>query len=324
MASEEHDGCFVSNEFPCFKADYDRLDPRFLWLYFSRQKAWSEALGLSSGSTPTSRNRLKEEQFLRMVLPIPPLSEQRRIVARIEELASKIEEARTLRQRAVEEAEALAKSQLAATVDTLVKRVGSRPLGQLIMKAGYGTSAKCNYERPKGAVPVLRIPNVASERVNSDAMKYGTLSSAELQRVVVSEGDVLVVRTNGSADLVGRCAVVPRLPEPTAFASYLIRLRCDPKIISPHYLQLMLKHLRTGGELIDFARTTAGQYNVSLGRLGGAPLPVPPLAEQRGIVARMDELQERVDTLKRLQIESAAELDTLLPSILDKAFKGEL
>jgi len=258
------------------------------------------------------------------VVPLPSLTEQRRIVTRIEELAAKIDEARGLRLQTAMEAEALAKSQLAATVDTLVKRVGSRPLGQLIMEAGYGTSAKCNYERPKGAVPVLRIPNVASERVNSDAMKYGTLSSAELQRVVVSEGDVLVVRTNGSADLVGRCAVVPRLPEPTAFASYLIRLRCDPKTISPHYLQLMLKHLRTGGELIDFARTTAGQYNVSLGRLGGAPLPVPPLAEQRGIVARMDELQERVDTLKRLQIESAAELDALLPSILDKAFKGEL
>lgn len=316
------DGAVVTNDFWAFEVDSRAAEPGFLDAYFGTPE-FVEACGRASEGT-TNRVRLQLERFLDIVVPLPSLTEQRRIVTRIEELAAKIDEARGLRLQTAMEAEALAKSQLAATVDTLVKRVGSRPLGQLIMEAGYGTSAKCNYERPKGAVPVLRIPNVASERVNSDAMKYGTLSSAELQRVVVSEGDVLVVRTNGSADLVGRCAVVPRLPEPTAFASYLIRLRCDPKTISPHYLQLMLKHLRTGGELIDFARTTAGQYNVSLGRLGGAPLPVPPLAEQRGIVARMDELQERVDTLKRLQIESAAELDALLPSILDKAFKGEL
>ena len=53
-------------------------------------------------------------------------------------------------------------------------------------------------------------------------------------------------------------------------------------------------------------------------------IPVPPLPEQRRIVAYLDNLQAKVDTLKRLQVETAAELDALLPSILDKAFKGEL
>jgi type I restriction enzyme S subunit len=86
----------------------------------------------------------------------------------------------------------------------------------------------------------------------------------------------------------------------------------------------MLKHLRTTGDLIDFARTTAGQYNVSLGRLRNASLPVPPLAEQRRLVAYLDGLAGQVAALARLQSETAAELDALLPSILDKAFKGKL
>ena len=51
---------------------------------------------------------------------------------------------------------------------------------------------------------------------------------------------------------------------------------------------------------------------------------VPPLAEQRRIVAELDALQAEVDALKRLQAETAAELDALLPAILDRAFKGEL
>ena len=51
---------------------------------------------------------------------------------------------------------------------------------------------------------------------------------------------------------------------------------------------------------------------------------VPPIAEQRRIVAELDALQTEVDALKRLQAETATELDALLPAILDRAFKGEL
>lgn len=222
-----------------------------------------------------------------------------------------------------EEVEALPNSELTAIFKALLEQNDACQLDKLLLEAGYGTSTKCEYERLENSVPVLRIPNVASERVNFDDVKYGTLTNAELDRVLVTEGDVIVVRTNGSADLVGRCAVVPTLSEPTAFASYLIRLRCDRQIVDSDYLQLMFKHLRTAGTLFDFARTTAGQYNVSLGRLRAAQIPIPPLPEQRRIVAYLDNLQTKIDALKQMQAETAAELNALMPSILDKAFKGE-
>jgi type I restriction enzyme S subunit len=53
-------------------------------------------------------------------------------------------------------------------------------------------------------------------------------------------------------------------------------------------------------------------------------IPLPPLPEQQRIVAYLDGLQAKVDALKKRQAETAAELDALLPSILDKAFRGEL
>jgi type I restriction enzyme S subunit len=53
-------------------------------------------------------------------------------------------------------------------------------------------------------------------------------------------------------------------------------------------------------------------------------IPLPPLAEQRRIVAHLDGLQAKVDSLKALQAQTAAELDALLPSIRDRAFKGKL
>ena len=53
-------------------------------------------------------------------------------------------------------------------------------------------------------------------------------------------------------------------------------------------------------------------------------MPIIPLSEQRRTVAYLDDLQARVDPLKRLQAQTSAELDAMLPSILDKAFSGEL
>jgi type I restriction enzyme S subunit len=317
----ELDGAVVTNDFPVFNVVEKRLLPAYLgWM--CRTASFVEECKRASEGT-TNRVRLQEDKFLALEIPLPPLVEQRRVVARIEELAAQIHEARTLRRQADEEAEALPLAELSAVFQRQAERYGILRLEELLTEAGYGSSEKCDSVRIEGGTPVLRIPNVASERITLCGLKYARLSERDSQRLALSEGDILVVRTNGSLELVGRSAVVPRLDEPFAFASYMIRLRFDRKRIVPDYAQRMLQHLRVAGVLVDFARTTAGQYNVSLGRLRSAEIPSPPLPEQRRIVAELDALQAEVDALKRLQAETAAELDALLPSILDKAFKGE-
>ena len=71
VASNENDGCYVSNEFPCFRVKEELVNVHYLWKYFSRDLIWTEAFGLSTGGTPTSRNRLKEGAFLQLQIPIP-------------------------------------------------------------------------------------------------------------------------------------------------------------------------------------------------------------------------------------------------------------
>ena len=66
------------------------------------------------------------------------------------------------------------------------------------------------------------------------------------------------------------------------------------------------------------------QGNLNLNRVRLFVIPFPPLPEQRRIAAYLDDLQAKVDGMKALQAKSQAEFDALLPSILDKAFKGEL
>ncbi len=320
----ELDGMFVSDKFPTYELDRSKVDENWLRWYFLCPPLWEEAQSMSIGSAALSKLTLNPPKFLLLTIPLPPLAEQRRVVARIKELAAQIHEARTLRHQAAEEAEALPLTELNAVFSREAEQQGTTRLEELLVDAGYGSSEKCDPERAEGATPVLRIPNVASEQISLNDLKYARLNKRDSEKLFLSEGDVLVVRTNGSLELVGRSAVVPKLGEPFAFASYMIRLRFDQNRIAPDYAQRMLRHLRVSGALVDFARTTAGQYNVSLGRLRAAGIPVPPLAEQRRIVAELDALQAEVDEVKRLQNETATELDALMPSILDRAFRGEL
>lgn len=320
IVPDELNGSIVSSHYFVFGIDESKLNRSFLDFY-SRTLAFRNQVA-AQGSTNYAA--IRPNDVLGYSIPLPPLAEQQRIVARIEELAAKIEEARGLRRQAVEAAKALLNSQLRIKFESMTLKHGTSRLDNLIVEAGYGSSEKSTPERIKGAVPVLRIPNVASERLKLDDLKYTCLSQKDCERLLLKDGDILVVRTNGSIDLVGRCAVVFNLPEPMAFASYMIRLRLDKNSIDATFAQRMLRYLRTSGQLIDFARTSAGQYNVSLGRLRSAEIPLPPVSEQQHIVIYLDGLQAKVDALKRLQAEIAAELDAMLPSILDKAFRGDL
>ena len=219
LAGKDVHGCYVSNEFPCFRLREERADGRYLHYYFSRESIWNEALGLSSGGTPTSRNRLKEDRLLAMAVPLPPIEEQRRVVQRIDLLTRKVQTVHKLQAEITTELDSLIRSVTSDLFASASKRFGGVKLSGLIADSGYGTSVKCSVEREDGSVPVLRIPNVAAGAISFSDLKFGVLSDRELDGVSLQSADVLLVRTNGSLSLVGRCAVVEELPEPTAFAS---------------------------------------------------------------------------------------------------------
>lgn len=323
VASEEHNGCFVSNEFPCFEADHDRLDPRFLWLFFSRQKAWSEALGLSSGSTPTSRNRLKEDQFQRMVIPLPPLPEQQRIVAQIEELAAKIGEARTLRQHAA--AEAL----LAAGRRALIGGTPTDdwiPLCTFVAEIENGKSPACEA-RPANLHEwgVLKVGAISFGVFDERENKALPPDHPYDPRYEVKVGDFLMSRANTTA-LVGACAIVERTRPRLLLSDKIFRFHFKKGVeMVPAWLNHVMKSPALREQIARRASgTSPTMKNISKEKVLALFVPQNSESEQRRIVAELDALQAEVDELKLLQAKTASELDALLPSILDKAFKGEL
>lgn len=81
VAGKEHEGCFVSNEFPVFELDANIVSPDYLLLYFSLPSVWSYVESKCQGTTKASRFRFKEKFFLDIQVPIPRIEVQKRIIS---------------------------------------------------------------------------------------------------------------------------------------------------------------------------------------------------------------------------------------------------
>jgi type I restriction enzyme S subunit len=122
--------------------------------------------------------------------------------------------------------------------------------------------------------------------------------------------------------LVGKCAVFD-LDNEYAFASYLIRLRLDQEKAEPRLISAYINSPAGRTDMFSERKQMTGQANVNAKKLKALPISLPPLPEQRRIVAHLDALQSNLDALRRHQTETAAALDALLPAVLERAFRGE-
>jgi type I restriction enzyme S subunit len=320
LSSEKFAGKFLSPQFPTFLCDDSKLDREFLGWLMRRPVLW-EDLGSRASGMGDRRRTLTPDALFKCEIPLPPLAEQRRVVARIEELAANIREAHTLCQKAAEQIKALVACRVAYLFEHgPAKGWISGKLGDYVVDACYGTSEKTTHDA--AGVPILRMGNIQNGQLETNDLKYLHLSERDRAKLLLKRGDILVNRTN-SADLVGKCAVFD-LDGDFSFASYLIRLRLDQKRAEPRLISSFINSPAGRAYMLSEKRQMTGQANVNATKLKALPIALPPLSEQRRIVAELDALQAEVDALKRLQGETAAELVALLLAILDRAFKGEL
>lgn len=261
--------------------------------------------------------------------PLPPLpkylAEQRRIVAKIDQLAAKIDEARGLRERTLDEVRALIQSARRTAI-------GDSPgsdwlaLTDVVENIENGWSPQC-LKRPaaNGEWGVVKVGAVSFGAFDPAENKALPASLAPRPQHEIRQGDLLMSRAN-TLDLVGACAYVHETPARLLLCDKIFRFvfRRGGRL-APKYLDQVLKSPALRAQIVAGATgTSPTMKNIAKAKIMRLRLPVPPVPEQRRIVAYLDELQAKVDRLKALQAQTAAELDALLPSILDKAFKGEL
>ncbi|MBS4067217.1 MAG: restriction endonuclease subunit S [Sulfurimonas sp.] len=317
LVPELLDGAVVSNDFPSFNLNLERLEPKFLeWL--SKTSVFVDLCKAASEGT-TNRVRLKEEKFLAMAIPLPPLTEQQWIVARIEELAAKINEARGLRRQAVEEAEALLQS-TSRQLFSMSKYHGSAVLASLCTDIIDCLHSNAIYS--DSGIPTLRSPDVGWGKLFPDkALK--TSEDEYLRRTRRGElvpGDIIIVREGGGT---GKAGIVQE-GQKMSLGQRVMQVRPDSRKILPQFLLYQwLSPIIQQDHIAPLSKGSASPH-LNIGAIKKFPIVLPSIEEQRRIVSYLDNLGAKVDTLKHHQAETARELDAMLPSILDKAFKAQL
>jgi type I restriction enzyme, S subunit len=320
LIPDELDGAIVTNDFPLFDVARDRLDAAFLgWM--SKTASFVELCKRASEGT-TNRVRLSEDRFKALNIPLPPLDEQRRIVARIEELAAKVEEARGLRQLLVGETQKFS----SVAISQFVSAHGNRyvRLDEIIDDSSLRNGKSIKSIPAETGIHCLTLGALRDGRVDTSNSKPVPMQADDARPYLVTKGDVFVVRGNGSKELCGRAGIVLEDASDMIFPDLFIKVSLPRDIVDPRFFVAVWNASELRSWIEESAKTTSGIWKINQGHILAARIPLPPATEQRRIVAELDLLQAKVDSAKALQAETAAELNAMLPAILDKAFKGEL
>jgi len=275
---------------------------------------YREEISRLAGST--TFKEVRRGALKRFQIPLPPLSEQRRIV-------EILDQADALRKKRAE-ADAKAARILPALFYKMFGDPATNPkgwrkgrVGDVVIETQYGTSVRASSVRD--GVAVVRMNNIdVAGRLDLSELKYAVLPSAELTKYALRDGDVLFNRTN-SKELVGKTGLW-RGEVPAVAASYLIRVRVDEHVVRPAFLWAIMNTRFMKQLLLDKSRRAIGMANINAQELRALPIIIPPLALQQAF------------ELSLLQIErlatdySAARLamERLFSGLLHRALTGDL
>lgn len=246
------------------------------------------------------------------------LSEQRRIVAKIESLATKIDEAHGLRTKSQAASRLIWRSGAAVILSGITGDLW-QPLGDIVEISGGGTPSKSNPLFWGGDIPWVSPKDMKTPEIHS-AEDFITEAGLTGSSTRLYEPGALLIVIRG---------MILAHTVPVAVLRVPATINQDMKALQPRegvdveYLATVLRALN-GHLLQQVDKSSHDTRKLVTPKLSAFRVPVPPVNEQRRIVGELEDLQTKVDRLKGLQQKTAAELDALLPSILDKAFKGEL
>jgi type I restriction enzyme S subunit len=241
---------------------------------------------------------------------LPPLDQQRRIA----ELLWAVDES-------VQQGNALVEScgsYRARFISDFIGRFGSTatPIGRHLINLQYGSSSRSQLTQESDALPVLRIPNVIGGKIDYTDLVWQKLTPEE-SKYVLEDGDVLIVRTNGNPDYVGRTAVYERATfVHCLFASYLIRLQTDRTSLLPRYLHEMLESAEIKRVVKQYVRSSAGNYNLNTDSIRKVALPIPSVDDQAALIEALVSLDEGMQAAKTQVVNSIALQSVLINSTL--------
>lgn len=299
----------------------------FLFFYLLHPEVRHALADKMEGST--GRQRIPEHIVRSFPIPIPPIEEQEKIAAvlwkvqRVIETEEKlIATARELKRSTMHQIFTRGlrnEHQKETEIGPVPKSWTIEPFSEVRDFLQYGTSAKCDYHG-KGN-PVLRIPNIVDGRILAQDLKFCELPDKDVKNLLLGNGDLLFVRTNGVLERVGSCSVYHGEPEKCLFASYLIRARLKPELIdSDFFSYYAMTHAGTSRLSGQASPASDGKFNINTKTIDGVLTPVPGLEEQKEMVSILKTIDRKIFAHQRKR----TMLQELFRTLLNQLMTGEI
>ena len=283
---------FGTTEFHVLRAKKEII-PEWIW-YFIRQPCFlQEATGYFTGAV--GQQRIPKEFLINYVIPLPPLEDQCRIIAKIQELMQEVERARTACEKQLEAVKALPSAYLREVFESEeAKKWERKKLGEVcVFEYGSGLPQR---DRLGGSVPV-----------------FGSNGIVGYHNVAITKGPTIIIGRKGSIGQVNY-SEISCWPIDTTY--YIDSSKTNSDLI---WLYWLLKSLR-----LDLLNRATGVPGLNREDAYNQIVPLPPLPEQKRIATYLKEKMAYVERLK-VSIEKQLEAINALPqAILRKAFRGEL
>lgn len=232
-------------------------------------------------------------------VPVPPLPIQKKVVDECE----KVDEEYNTSRIAVE----TYRTKIADSLDAVHE--GNWPImsiASITSELQYGTAEK---SLPAGKVAVLRMGNIKDGLIDWSDLVYSN-NEADIEKYSLQPNDVLFNRTN-SPEHVGKVALY-RGEQPAIFAGYLIRMKYKPEIINPAYLSYVMNGAKVREYGFSVMSKSINQANIGGGTLAKYMIPVPPLSEQKKIVAEVVKYEAEIAKAKAVMDSAPARKQAIL------------
>jgi type I restriction enzyme S subunit len=313
----------TTNQAIAFIEPSDGIEVRYLFENLRYRKPDLVALGQGGAQPNISQEILKAQTF-----PLPPLAEQRRIVAKLDALTARLARARAELDRVPVLADQLRTQVLK---DAFAGRTPSShvpfahwltlPAAEACGKVQSGGTPKAGFAAE--GVPFLKVYNIVGQKVAFDYKpQYVTAAvhGTELRKSMAQPGDVLM---NIVGPPLGKVAIVPDQLGECNFNQALTMFR-PSDLVTSYWLYYFLCSGRSVASVVGETRGIAGQVNISLSQCRAFEIPIPPLSEQDPIVSDIEAAFARADRLEAEATRARTLLDRLESALLAKAFRGEL
>ncbi|WP_431470901.1 restriction endonuclease subunit S [Sphingosinithalassobacter sp. LHW66-3] len=245
---------------------------------------------------------------------LPPLDEQRRIA----EVLRSVDEAIALAQAIADQAQTVWHGLTERLMWDRQKQNAdlARPLGNALESSDYGVNASLGNE-PVGHA-ILRMGNLQDGYIDATDVKWAEIAEADAEVLALDVGDILFNRTN-SRDLVGKVALV-REPTDFLYASYIVRLRVNRSVADPYYLFAVMHSGRAQSQFKSIATPGVSQSNINPTNLKKQVIPLPPLAEQQGIAAQL----QSVENVRRTAVNELVTLRQIKSDLMSDLLSGRV